>query len=93
LSYAFLDCLLDEFHNEVNDSRADRRHRPALDPEFLTALTVATIEDPVARAEAWKRVTEETAEVQELDQRFTNLIPRLRTAIYSLKNTMGATSR
>lgn len=85
ISYAFLDCLLEEFRMEVNDSGADRKVRPALDPEFFTALATAAIEDPVARAEAWDRATAESPEVAALGQRIPDILYRLQRAIRSLE--------
>lgn len=85
VSYAFLNCLLEEFGTEVNDTAARREDRPALDPEFFTALTVAAIEDMESRAEAWDRVLAESAEVRTLDEKFPDLLLRLRRAIRNLE--------
>lgn len=89
VSYAFLDCLLEEFTTEVNDANASRKDRPALDPEFFTALTVAAIEDADQRAEAWERATEESTEVAALGRRFPDIIRRLRRAIRALEGRQG----
>jgi len=89
VSYAFLDCLLEEFTIEVNDASARRKDRPALDPEFFTALTVAAIEDAEQRAEAWERATKESTEVDALSRRFPNVIYRLRRAIHALEERQG----
>jgi len=85
LSSAFLDCLLDEFRAEVNDATADRKDRPALDPEFFTALTVAMIADPASRAAAWERASAENADVAALGLRIPDILHRLQRAIRSLE--------
>jgi phosphomannomutase len=89
VSYALLDCLLEEFGSEVNDAGADRRERPALDPEFFTALTIAAIADPRERAEAWEMALAESAEVCALAQRFTDIIYRLRRVVGVLEARQG----
>jgi phosphomannomutase len=89
VSYAFLDCLLEEFRREVNDPTANRQDRPALDPEFFTALTVAAIDDAGVRAEAWDRATRESPDVAALDRRFPDLLARLRRAIRALERREG----
>lgn len=89
VSYAFLDCLLEEFAIEVNDASARRKDRPALDPEFFTALTVAAIEDAEKRAEAWERAAKESTEVDALSRRFPDVIYRLRRAIHALEERQG----
>jgi hypothetical protein len=81
VSYTFLDCLLEEFRGEVNDATADRRNRPALDPEFFTALTIAVMDDPAARARAWDSALRESADMQALSRHFPDLLRRLRRAI------------
>jgi phosphomannomutase len=85
VSRALLDGLLAEFSAEVNDSRADRAQRPALDPEFFTALTVAAIEDPATRAAAWEIAKTETAAVAALERHFPDLLRRLRRVIQRLE--------
>jgi hypothetical protein len=89
VSYAFLDCLLEEFCREVNDAGARREDRPALDPEFFTALTVAAIEDFQLRSESWDRATNESAAVRKLHERFPDLLFRLRRAIRNLEAREG----
>jgi hypothetical protein len=89
ISRALLTCLLKEFHNEVNTIHAEREHRPALDPEFFMALTVAAIDDPEKRAEEWERATEESAEVRNLNARFPDVLSRLRRAIGHLEDREG----
>lgn len=85
VSGALLDCLDEEFKHEVNDHRARREDRPALDPEFFTAVTIAAIENSQACAEAWERVCAECAEVRALTSRQPDLVPRLRRVIRSLE--------
>ncbi len=89
VSGALLDCLLDEFKHEVNDRAARREDRPALDPEFFTALTIAAIEDGRACAEAWEQAAAESAAVRALAGRLPDLLLRLRRAIRSLENCHG----
>jgi len=89
VSRALLDCLLAEFRCEVNDARACRADRPALDPEFFAALTLAVIEDPQQRAEEWQRAATECAELRVLQARIPNLIFRLRRAILNLADRQG----
>ena len=89
VSGALLDCLLEEFGSEVNDPTGRRQERPALDPEFFTALTIAAIEDSAASAGAWERALGESAEVRALAQRSPDLLPRLRRAIRTLENRHG----
>ncbi|MCL5097158.1 MAG: hypothetical protein M1608_06470, partial [Candidatus Omnitrophica bacterium] len=85
VSYAFLDCLLDEFKREVNDPTANRKDRPALDPEFFTALTIAAMEDPAARTAAWERARHENQDVEALHRHFPDMVQRLVRAIGSFE--------
>ena len=85
VSYALLDCLLDEFKTEVNDPTARRSDRPALDPEFFTALTVAVMDDPQQRADSWSRAREESPDVEALHRRFPDLLDRLTRVIRSFR--------
>jgi phosphomannomutase len=85
VSYALLDCLWEEFKREVNDASASRQDRPALDPEFFTALTIAAMEMPSARAEAWARARLESPDVERLHRHFPGVLDRLRRAIESLE--------
>ncbi len=89
LSYVFLNHLLEEFAGEVNDEQANRKDRPALDPEFFTALTVALMAQPAARAEAWEFARRESREVENLQLRFPNLIERLRRVIERFETQAG----
>ncbi|HEY1490542.1 MAG TPA: hypothetical protein VGF90_05835, partial [Verrucomicrobiae bacterium] len=86
ISGALLDCLDEEFKHEVNDPRVRREERPALDPEFFTALTIAAIADSQACAEAWEQMCAECAEVRALTSRQPDLVPRLRRVIRSLES-------
>ncbi len=89
VSSVLLDCLLEEFSGEVNDPAARRDDRPALDPEFFTALTVAALEDPRACAEAWERAVTECPDARRMDARFPNLIHRLQRVIHTLETRQG----
>lgn len=91
VSRAFLDCLLAEFSGEVNDAGANRKERPALDPEFFTALTVATIADPGLQTEAWARARRESPDAEALHQRFPDILFRLRRAVRVLEHREGRT--
>jgi phosphomannomutase len=81
ISGALLDCLLKEFKHEVNNIHARREDRPALDPEFFTALTVATIEDDSEREQAWARAAAESPDVLVLRELQPDLLARLRYVI------------
>ena len=89
VSQGLLDCLLEEFEGEVNDSNARREDRPALDPEFFTAITVAALEDPAQRAAEWERSTAKCPEVNKLNSRFPDLMLRLRRVIRNLEGREG----
>ncbi|MCB9654179.1 MAG: hypothetical protein H6729_08645 [Deltaproteobacteria bacterium] len=89
LSRVFLDALLDEFSREVNDPSADRRSRPDLDPQLFTALTVATIAAPEARAEAWAVVTSESAAMRSLAMNMPDVLDRLRRVLDVFASTHG----
>ncbi len=85
MSGAFLDALLAEFGPEVNDPTADRKERPALDPEFFTALTIAAMDHPGARAQAWAQARNDCPDVEALARRFPDVLERLQRAIRSLE--------
>jgi phosphomannomutase len=89
VSRVLLDCLLDEFRGEINDRHARREERPALDPEFFTAITIAAMEDLRASAEAWERAGAESSEVRALAQRMPDLLPRLGRALHALEHRQG----
>jgi hypothetical protein len=84
ISYDLLDALLNEFKDEVNDSTARRSDRPALDPEFFTALTIAVMPDEHERHEAWQRVIQESKEVRTLSEKMLNVLERMQKAIHTL---------
>jgi len=84
VSYDLLDALLNEFKGEVNDSTANRNHRPALDPEFFTALTIAVIQDENERREAWQRAIQESKDVQKLSEKMLDVLERMQKAIKML---------
>src|SRR5215475_9225646 len=84
VSYELLDALLNEFKSEVNDSTANRNDRPALDPEFFTALTIAVIQDENERREAWQRAIQESKDVKKLSEKMLNVLERMQKAIKML---------
>jgi hypothetical protein len=84
VSYELLDALLNEFKGEVNDSTAQRNDRPALDPEFFTALTIAVSHDEQERREAWQRAIQESKDVQKLSATVPDVLERIRRAISTL---------
>ncbi|MCC6235421.1 MAG: mannose-6-phosphate isomerase, class I [Verrucomicrobiales bacterium] len=89
VSTTLLEALLAEFSREVNDPTASRKDRPALDPEFFTALTVAAIADPEARHEAWKLAVRESADVQALQLRMPDLLTRLTSVLERHESATG----
>jgi hypothetical protein len=84
VSYELLDALLNEFKGEVNDSTAQRNDRPALDPEFFTALTIAVSHDEQEGREAWHRAIQESKDVQKLSATVPDVLERIRRAISTL---------
>jgi hypothetical protein len=84
VSYDLLDALLNEFKGEVNDSTAKRNHRPALDPEFFTALTIAVMQDELERREAWARAIQESKDVKTLSETMPDVLERIQRAIGTL---------
>src|SRR5215813_9547428 len=84
VSYALLDALLNEFKGEVNDSTAKRNDRPALDPEFFTALTIAVSQDEHERRAAWQRAIQESKDVQKLSATVPDVLERIQRAIRTL---------
>jgi hypothetical protein len=85
VSYDLLDALLEEFQGEVNDSTAHRDDRPALDPEFFTALTIAVNPDAQTRQEAWERAIQESKDVRKLSEKMPDVLARLQKAIGTLQ--------
>jgi hypothetical protein len=84
VSYDLLDALLNEFQGEVNDSTANRNDRPALDPEFFTALTIAIMQDENERREAWQRAIRESKDVKQLSEKMLDVLERMQKAIKML---------
>ena len=84
ISYELLEALLNEFKDEVNDSTANRSDRPALDPEFFTALTIAVMQDENERREAWQRVIQESRDVRKLSEKMLDVLERMQKAIQTL---------
>ncbi len=85
VSYELLDTLLNEFKGEVNDSTANRNARPALDPEFFTALTIAVNQDEHERRKAWQRAIQESKDVQQLSETIPDVLERIQRAIGALQ--------
>ena len=85
VSYELLDTLLNEFKGEVNDSTANRNARPALDPEFFTALTIAVSEDEHERRQAWHRAIQESKDVKKLSETIPDVLERIQRAIGALQ--------
>jgi len=84
VSYDLLDALLNEFKGEVNDSTANRNDRPALDPEFFTALIIAVSQDENERREAWQRAVQESKDVKKLSEKMPDVLERIQKAIGTL---------
>jgi hypothetical protein len=84
VSYDLLEALLNEFKGEVNDSTANRNARPALDPEFFTALTIAVSQDENERREAWQRAIQESQDVKKLSATMPDVLERIQRAIGTL---------
>ena len=84
VSYALLDALLDEFKHDVNDSTANRSDRPALDPEFFTALTIAVMQDENERRETWQRAIQESQDVKKLSENMLDVLERMQKAVQAL---------
>lgn len=88
VSYDLLDALLNEFKDDVNDSTANRNDRPALDPEFFTALTIAVMQDENECREAWHRARQESKDVQILSEKMFNVLARIQRAIRTLDRSV-----
>jgi hypothetical protein len=88
VSYELLDALLNEFKGEVNDSTAKRNARPALDPEFFTALTIAISQDENERRKAWQRAIQESKDVQKLSETIPNVLERIQKAMRTLERPL-----
>jgi len=81
VSYALLDALLAEFADLVNDSQANRKDRPALDPEFFAALVIAAMDDPAAREAAWRHVCAESPDFRRMTECLPDIRQRLAAAL------------
>jgi hypothetical protein len=77
VSRILLDALLEEFEGEVLDANATRSQRPDLDPQFFTALTLAAIRDPEARAEAWRLACSEIPKLVSMENGLPRVFERL----------------
>src|SRR5438270_442839 len=88
VSYELLDALLNEFKDAVNDSTANRNARPALDPEFFTALTIAVSEDAQERRQAWQRAIQESKDVKKLSETIPDVLERIQRAIGALERPL-----
>ena len=88
VSYDLLDALLNAFKGEVNDSTANRNDRPALDPEFFTALTIAVMQDENERREAWHRAIQESKDVKKLSEKMPDVLERMQKAIQTLNRPL-----
>lgn len=89
LSRNLMDVLLEAFEAEVNDPHADRKKRPDLDPQLFTALTIAAISEPHARAEAWRTAMAESAALRTLEANLPGVVERLRGALDSFEARHG----
>ena len=88
VSYELLDTLLNEFKGEVNDNTANRNARPALDPEFFTALTIAVNQDEHERQKAWQRAIQESKDVKKLSETIPDVLERIQRAIEALERPL-----
>ena len=88
VSYELLDALLNEFKGEVNDSTAKRNDRPALDPEFFTALTIAVNQDEHERRKTWQRAIQGSKNVQQLSETIPDVLERIQRAIGALERPL-----
>jgi hypothetical protein len=88
ISYDLLDALLEAFKGEVNDSTANRNDRPALDPEFFTALTIAVMQDENERREAWHRAIQESKDVKKLSETMPDVLEKMQKAIKTLNRPL-----
>ena len=81
VSRVLLDALLEEFESEVLDPNAKRSQRPDLDPQFFTALTLAAIRDPEARAEAWRLACSEIPKLVDMENNLPRVFERLTSVL------------
>ncbi len=81
VSRVLLDELLLEFEGEILDATAERSRRPDLDPQFFTALMVASIEDPEQRERIWDHCLTELQSLRDLDENLPEILNRIRRAL------------
>ncbi len=89
MSRDLLDALCEEFAAEIDDPNADRRTRPDLDPQFFTALTLATEPDPVRRREATQATEAEVPALAALREHWPDLVERLHGVVKQLEQRRG----
>jgi len=89
LSRVLLNALLEEFAPDVNDPTADRKQRPDLDPQFFTALTIAALDDPARRQQAWAEAMGEVAAMRKLAANMPDVVIRLRRVFDSFSARHG----
>jgi phosphomannomutase len=98
VSRALLDLLLEEFSTEVNrEPQAGEKWkdiydtRPTLDPEFFTALTIAVINAPTVREQAWQQAIQESEDVKNLSKNMPNVLDRLRRVVETFEQRRNRT--
>jgi len=89
VSRPLLDALLEEFEGEVLDPHAKRSERPDLDPQFFTALTLAAIGGPEARAEAWRLARAEIPKLVEMENALPRVFERLTAVLERFESRHG----
>lgn len=77
VSYDLLEVLLEEFKDDVLDKTAKRGDRPDLDPQFFTALCIASINDPKARELAWQESIATVKAMQEMSVKMPDILERI----------------
>lgn len=93
VSFALLEALLEEFRGEVNDASANRKDRPALDPEFFTALTIAVLPDTAAREEAWNNAVAESGDMKKMAEKMPDILERICKALSRFQEREGRSVR
>ncbi|MCX5713263.1 MAG: hypothetical protein NT033_00275, partial [Candidatus Omnitrophica bacterium] len=81
ISYDLLEVLLTEFQADVLDPQVKRQDRPDLDPQFFTALCIATIADPAAREIAWQEAITTIKAMRDLNDKVPGILSRIRRAL------------
>ncbi|MDD4982266.1 MAG: hypothetical protein PHS12_05905, partial [Candidatus Omnitrophica bacterium] len=89
ISYVLLDALLNEFGADVNDTGARRKDRPALDPEFFTALCIALIDDETERNKSWQESINSSKDVKKMSEKMPDILERLRKVAVGFKKANG----